>query len=160
MDYINQYPAVHSKRALIIGNNNYSRSENRLHHCTDSADDLTILLSEMDFNVKTHHNLDHRELLNAVTEFSETIADGDVALFYFAGHTYAIEDEKYFIPVDDGRIETNRDVEDCALKATNVVKRLVGRNEANMTILVLDCCRRYRLPKTPRKSKNELKNTV
>ncbi|CAF3886929.1 unnamed protein product [Rotaria sp. Silwood1] len=41
------------KRALIIGNNNYSQPESKLRHCINDANDLSKLLSAINFEVTT-----------------------------------------------------------------------------------------------------------
>ncbi|CAF4017200.1 unnamed protein product, partial [Rotaria sordida] len=78
------------KRALVIGNNNYSRSESKLRHCINDANDLTALLEKISFIVTTHHDLTNAQTVKAIRDFQNTIADGDLVMFYFSGHGYQV----------------------------------------------------------------------
>lgn len=96
MANINPNSVSHPKRSLVIGNNTYSRTKARLHHYIHDADDLSMLLNAIGFRVKTHHDLTNQQLIETVYDFSKTIVDGDLVLFYLTGHAYAIDGENYF----------------------------------------------------------------
>lgn len=140
-----------TKRALVIGNNNYDRSVAKLRHCVNDADDLSTLLNKIGFKVTTQHNLTNQELIEIVYDFAKTIVDGDLVMFYFAGHGYSVDSENYLISVDDINIETDGEVEDYAFKVNRVIDRLAKRNKSYVSIFILDCCRPYWPAKTPRK---------
>jgi uncharacterized caspase-like protein len=131
------------KLALIIGNGNYHRPENRLNNSIKNAQELTNLLKTINFEVKTQCNRKKHDITMDFIDFSEKVRDGDLIFLYLSGHAYQVSDKNYFIPTDDARIETNRDVEDFAIDIELMLTRLVKKNPSYVTILILDCCRPY-----------------
>ena len=75
------------KLALVIGNENYSRFENRLRHHVNDASDISVALRNIKFN------LTYLQMLSTIKNFSQTIVDDDLVLFYFSGHGYQINDK-------------------------------------------------------------------
>lgn len=139
------------KRALVIGNNNYSRPESQLIHCVNDANDLSQLLKKINFNVTTHHNLTNADMTKAIKTFKESIVNGDLILFYFSGHGYQVNGRNYLMPVDDDEIATDEDVEDRAFDAEKELDRLARKSPSCVTIFILDCCRTYWTKEAPRK---------
>ncbi|CAF3991946.1 unnamed protein product, partial [Rotaria sp. Silwood1] len=138
------------KRALVIGNNNYSRPDSKLRHCINDANDLSKLLEKISFKVTTHHDLTNEQMVKAIRDFGNTIVDGDLVMFYFSGHGYQVKDKNYLMPVDDAKIETDEDVEDYAFEVDKTLERLANRNQSYVTIFILDCCRQYWPTQTPK----------
>ncbi|CAF4037331.1 unnamed protein product [Rotaria sp. Silwood1] len=138
------------KRALIIGNNNYSRPESKLRHCINDADDLCKLLKTMNFEVTTYHDLTDGQMTEYIRDFQNTIINGDLVIFYFSGHGYQVNGKNYLMPVDDAQIETDEDVEDKAFEVDRTLDRLAKRNPSYVTIFILDCCRQYWPTQTPK----------
>jgi uncharacterized caspase-like protein len=135
--------SIRRKLALIIGNGDYHRTENRLSNSVNNAKELSGLLKTIDFHVKTVCNLTKHQMVTEIIDFARMVDNRDLILFYFAGHSHSIEDRNYLMPVDDDKIETNRDVEDFAINVELILSRLVKRNQSSVTILILDCCRSY-----------------
>jgi uncharacterized caspase-like protein len=135
----------HRKLALIIGNGNYSRPNNKLRHSAKNAKDLSNLLKTIKFDVvETQTDVKTNTELNEKTvAFAEGIHDGDLVLFYFSGHGYQVEDENYLIPVDDTRIEADKDVPELSMNVERTLQRLVEKNSSYVTIFILDCYGRY-----------------
>jgi uncharacterized caspase-like protein len=102
------------KLALVIGNQNYNRSENELRHSINDADDLSAMLRSIKFRIKTAYDLTKPQMVAIISSFSKTIVDGDLVLFYFSGHGYQINGRNYLMHVDDDSIETDEDVENNA----------------------------------------------
>lgn len=92
-------PMTLRKIALVIGNQNYSRPENRLRHSMNDADDLSAMLRSINFHVKTAYDLTKSQMVSTISSFSEKIVDGDWVLFYFSGHGYQINGRNYFMHV-------------------------------------------------------------
>ena len=69
-------------------------------------------------------------------------------LFYFSGHGCHSNGKNYLIPVDDAKIETERDLEELSVSVEGIVERLVHGRQSYATILILDCCILYRLKRT------------
>ncbi|CAF1154694.1 unnamed protein product [Adineta ricciae] len=138
------------KLALIIGNNNYFRPESKLRHCINDANDLSEVLSNVRFHVTTKLDLTGSQMIATINSFSKTINDGDLVLFYFSGHGYQIKGTNYLMPIDDGQIETEDDVEDFAVPVERTIKRLAEKTSSYVTICILDCCRLYWPKRSPK----------
>jgi uncharacterized caspase-like protein len=143
---------IHRKIALVIGNQNYSRPKNRLHHSINDADDLSAALRNIKFHVITKHNLTNSQMVSTISNFSKTIVDGDLVLFYFSGHGYQINGRNYLMHVDDDLIETDEDVENYATSLERSLHQLTQKKPSFVTVLILDC---YRLPYSKNKKKTK-----
>lgn len=133
------------KLALIICNDSYSNPNNRLNVSVKNGNTLSHLLKTIGFNVRTACNINHDEMITCIKEFSKTVTDGGLALFYFSGHGCQVSGKNYMIPVEDHGIKTDRDVEDFANCVDYVLDKLLPRNPSYANILILDCCRSYQL---------------
>jgi len=129
---------------LIIGNDNYSRPNNKLRHSAKNARDLSDLLKTIKFNVETHIDVKEDTKLKKITKkFAKRIHDGDLVLFYFSGHGYQVKDENYLIPVGDAEIEADRDVPEFSMNVESTLQLLVEKNSSYVTIFILACNGRY-----------------
>ena len=133
----------HRKLALIIGNENYQRSENELSHSTETIQELSNLLTKIGFRVTTSTNLEKYDMTTEIISFSRTIKDGDLVLFYFSGHGYQVNGINYLIPTNDTWIKTDRDVEDFGINFNRMLRRVLEQNSSYVNIFILDCCRPY-----------------
>ncbi|CAM4832695.1 unnamed protein product [Rotaria magnacalcarata] len=146
----------HRKIALIIGNQHYIRSEDRLRHCINDADDLSNVLRNIKFQVKTAHDLTKSQMVSTISAFSETIVDGDLVMFYFSGHGYHINGRTYLAHVDDDLIKSDEDVEDYCTCVERTLHQLRQKSRSFVTVFILDCCRvHYPENKKQRKAKLE-----
>ena len=142
------------KIALVIGNQNYRRPENRLHHSKTDALDISAALRNMKFDVTTACNLTYLEMLSTISNFSKTLIDGDLVLFYFSGHGYQINGKNYLMHVDDHLIDSDEDVENSAISLQYCLDQLGEQCTSAVGIFILDCCRSH-YPKTRKKRKSE-----
>ncbi|CAF3902184.1 unnamed protein product [Adineta steineri] len=131
------------KRALVIGNNNYSRPESKLRHCINDANDFSDLLKSINFNVTVKFDLANVPMVTTIRDFSRSIVDGDLVLFYFSGHGYQVKDKNFLMPIDDQEIETEEDVEDFAVCVETTMNNISKRSPSSVTLFILDCCRTY-----------------
>jgi uncharacterized caspase-like protein len=134
------------KLALIIGNGDYSEQINKLDQSVENANELIDLLKTMNFRVCPKHNI-REDILERTQEFTDEfeIKDGDLILFYFLGHAYQIDGKNYLIPVDDTRIDEDEDVKDFGADVQRIIERLIKKRPSCVAILILDCCRPYKL---------------
>jgi uncharacterized caspase-like protein len=131
------------KLALLIGNSEHSRPENKLSDSVQNVKELSNSLEKINFNVTTAYNLDKVRMKAEVGGFSKKINAGDLILVYFSGHGYQVKGKNYLIPAEDGRIKTPRDVEDFAVDLESILKAVTQKNKSYVTVLILDCCRPY-----------------
>lgn len=74
------------KRAIVIGNGKYAASNN-LGNALNDAIDIVAALKKIGFIIdEPKLNLTYEEMDIALTKFKHSLKNGDLALFYFAGH--------------------------------------------------------------------------
>ena len=121
--------------ALVVGNEAYSEAP--LRNPRNDARAIAAVLTELGFHVTALENVGRAALVAGLTQFSNQLESGDVALFYFAGHGVQIEGENYLIPIDfKGRSAT--DVRLGSL-SVNDIQREVQR--PRVALIILDACR-------------------
>jgi uncharacterized caspase-like protein len=129
---------------LIIGNGNYNEPHNRLNHSINNANGLSDLLNKISFDVTLHTNPE-TQMMKLIRNFAKTINDGTLILFYFKGHGYQLNGKNYLIPVYDTILQNERDVEEFGIDVEQIITLLTERNPSYVTIVILDCCRPYKL---------------
>jgi Caspase domain len=135
-------PTQAQKRvALLVGNNGYENVP-RLDTAINDARALGETLRKLGFRVLVGEDQSRRSMSEALLAFDRTIALGDTALFFFAGHGFEIHGQNYLLPTDvpaatDGQEEL---VRDASFAVERIVDRLQARG-ARIVILVLDACR-------------------
>lgn len=135
---------IHPRKALIIGNNSYTR--NPLKNCVNDANDLDDKLRTLDFQVKKGINCTREKLVLLIKEFRNSIQQQDLVLFYFAGHGVQYNGQNFLLPVDaEDQIEEDEDIETTSINAQITLDRVAVKT-SYITILILDCCRIYKLP--------------
>lgn len=136
------------KLALVIGNGNYSKHQNKLQYSVEDTFAIADLLSNIDFNVTQYSNVG-QSMMKKIVDFTSSINDGDLVLFYYCGHGYQVNGKNFLIPVDDDQIESDIEIEDICVNVRSILKRLVERNQSNATIFIADCSRPYFLKDGP-----------
>lgn len=131
------------KVALVIGNDRYSRSENRLKHSQHNAEEVEKKLRSLAFQVQTDFNLKSKDdMVESVQQFIRGKKNAKLVLFYFSGHGCQFNDKNYLLPVGDQNWNA-KDIEDSAYGVQQIIKRVHQENSAATILLILDCCRRY-----------------
>lgn len=133
------------KVALVIGNSDYTRSDNKLIHCTKNATDLSDLLQKIDFDInEIHTNVKRDDEMNIIfRRFANTIEDNDIILFYFSGHGYHIDNVNYLLPIDDKYIKNENDTADFGVNAEHALELLLKKKKSYAMIFILDCSTSY-----------------
>ncbi|CAF4049467.1 unnamed protein product [Rotaria sordida] len=131
------------KLALVIGIDNYA-SGKILKNARNDACDMSSKLESIGF-ITTGPKLDltYKQMELTLVEFKHSIEEGDIVLFYFAGHGTQWEDQNFLIPRDDADISV-KGVKNRAILAQKLLDELTDRNPF-VTIFLLDCCRLYYL---------------
>jgi len=130
-------PVWAARHALVIGNNSYPASE--LLNAVNDARDVAAALRQSGYEVLLRENVTRESFFQAIREFGGKLRDGDVALFYFAGHAIQVRDRNYLIPVD-ARVKQEEDVSFYSLDVAEVLQRM-DRVRTRANILILDACR-------------------
>ncbi|UJR19927.1 hypothetical protein I4U23_023059 [Adineta vaga] len=129
------------KVALLIGNQNYCQDEDQLYHTINDVNDIGFVLRTMQFQVDKHHDLCNSEMINAFSDFSKTILDGDLILFYFSGHGCEMNGKNYLLPIDDEFIENDQGIENCVIHSEQILHQWSQQFPSSIIIFILDCCR-------------------
>ena len=135
-------PAEAARKALIIGNADYARAVD-LPNPHNDAIDLAARLADLGFEVASGGptlDLTRVQIVEAVRSFAASLQEGDLALFFFAGHGAQVRGENYLIPTDDGGIEFAEDLSDYAYATSALMQRLESRPGVT-SIIILDACR-------------------
>jgi hypothetical protein len=135
-------PASAARRALVIGNAEYARALD-LPNPGNDARDVAARLAELGFEIAGGGpglDLTREQMIDAVADFADSLVEGDLALFYFAGHGAQLAGENFLIPSDDGAITFAEDLRERAYSASFLLSRLEGRTGVT-SLLILDACR-------------------
>ena len=131
------HPVWAARHALVIGNNAYPSSE--LLSAVNDARDVAATLRSSGYDVLLRENVTREALFQAIREFGGKLRDGDVAVFYYAGHAIQVRDRNFLIPVD-ARVKQEDDISFYSLDLAEVLQRM-DRIRTRANILILDACR-------------------
>ena len=144
------YPAE-NRYALVIGNSNYrDRSIPNLANPVNDVSDIAAALWELDYDVTLKTNVNLRDMINAVRDFSEKLGRNPESegFFWFAGHGLSVRGVHYLLPVDVDPSDDN-----IMARGSYSVDDLMAEieNARNMTnLIVIDACRNNLLPQGAR----------
>ena len=129
------------KVALVIGNNAYT-SLPVLQKAVNDANAVAASLTKIGFKVFLGTDLTRRQMNRKLADFTASIAPGDQAFLFFAGHGVALGAENYLIPSDMPKPGAGEEdlVRDEGYSVNALVSR-VQRRGAAATFFVLDACR-------------------
>ena len=133
--------------ALVIGNASYAGAP-ALRNAVNDAEDVAAKLRGLGFSLignKAHPNVTRTEMARLIRDFGNAAGEGDTALFYFAGHGVAGNNDNWLLPVDDADIKVQEDVPDFAVSARSVLSRMEQRG-SGINVVILDACRNNPLP--------------
>jgi uncharacterized caspase-like protein len=124
--------------ALVIGNSNYQHA-GRLGNPANDAEALAALLKASGFDVvERRSDVGIAEMRRAIGDFSDTAADADIAIVYYAGHGIEVDGINYLIPTD-ARLARDFDVEDETISLDRVLRAMDSARR--LRLVILDACR-------------------
>ena len=125
------------RSALIIGNSAYRTAP--LQNPSNDATDIAEKLEQLGFDVMLVRDATHRQMEEAVDQFSRKLRRGGVGLFYYAGHGVQVHGQNYLLPIN-ANLQRELDVKYEAVNVGWVLETMADSgNELNMAIL--DACR-------------------
>jgi hypothetical protein len=133
------------KLALVISNGAYKRSDNQLADANETAKSVSDKLKQIGFQVTQGCDLEKHDMTTMIIDFAKAIRSNDLVLVYYFGHCYQVKGKNYLIPVGDGQIEKNRDMDDFAIDFERIFQRLADK-DCLANVWVLDCNGTYALP--------------
>jgi hypothetical protein len=123
--------------ALVIGNSAYQNTPSLPNPANDAAD-MAAALKKLGFKTIEGFDLDKQAFDRKVRDFSNTLADADVSLFFYAGHGLQLAGQNYLMPID-ANAET-ADALDWEMVRLDLVQRTMER-VTSTSIIFLDACR-------------------
>ena len=131
-------PALAAKRvALVIGNAAY-KNASVLDNPVNDANGISSALKQHGFEVIKGLDLDHAGMLATIRKFSKALSQGDVGVFYYAGHGIQISGKNYLVPTD-AKLTDSFGI-DFELVRLERIHRAMEQS-AKVNILFLDACR-------------------
>ena len=125
--------------ALVIGNSKYT--DKLLANAENDAIDMAAILVRLGFEVTQKTNQGEKEMKLAIREFGEKLAtgEGNVGLFYFAGHGIQVKGQNFMIPID-AAVTDEVEAEDACVNLELVLGKM-EKSRKGLNIVILDACR-------------------
>lgn len=129
-----------ARKALVIGNAHYAvNGLDTLDSPVNDAEDIAARLKTMSFDVTMAPDLGKVRFEAAVNSFVASLAEGDTALFYYAGHAIQVNGQNFLWPIDqlgtdELQIETN-------LISIQTLYNGLRLAKTDINIVILDACR-------------------
>lgn len=131
--------AAQEKVALIIGNDDYSGSFEKLTTCVNDANEMDRCLKLLGYNTTVLKNATRQEMSDAFKKFNHIVSHdkSTVGVFYYSGHAVTIEGEHMLVPAktDIGEYSIKND---CI--GTSEIRWSLKRH-CKYSFLFLDACR-------------------
>jgi type II secretory pathway pseudopilin PulG len=129
--------------ALVIGNSDYKNAV--LKNPTVDADLVSAMLRNAGFDVTEVKNADFAAFDSALTQFAQKEEHADIALFYFAGHGFALKGDdlrpRNYLMSTSADIAAKSDalLRRDGMTIDEIIDRISG--PAKVTIAFVDACR-------------------
>lgn len=123
--------------ALVIGNGQYEHVT-PLDNPTNDAEDISVSLDRLGFQVRNLTNLTMSEMQSALADFSDLAVDADIAVVFYAGHGIEVDRQNYLIPID-AQLKTDRRLFFEAMPLDHVMAALA--DVKGVRVVLLDACR-------------------
>ncbi len=123
--------------ALVIGNSRYANVP-RLPNAGVDATDVSAALERIGFTVTQVQDADYGQMRASLQKFSADADGADMALVYYAGHGFEVENKNYLVPID-ARLKSDRDIDFETIPLAVVEGSVSGAKTLSMVIL--DACR-------------------
>ena len=129
--------AAEKKVALVIGNGAYPEAP--LKNPPSDARAIAATLKRQGFEVLLKENANKSQMNEIVADFGEKLAEGDTALFFFAGHGMQVQGRNYLVPTD-AKITSEQRVRLETLDVEAVLDQMAAAR-ARVSMVILDACR-------------------
>ena len=123
--------------ALIIGNEQYEIGA--LRNPVNDARSMTASLLQSGFETKLLENVTAEEFEAGITNFLDSLPEGAIGLFYYAGHAIQRDGRNYLLPIDV-KAESADAIISKSVDAAQIVERF-HKSGVDFSIFILDACR-------------------
>jgi len=128
----------YERKALIIGNSNYTTLES-LSNPLNDATAIAKALGALEFDVDLLIDASLDVMKNGVGEFQSKLNSSTVSVIYYAGHGVQNDGTNYLIP-SDATIEKTGQLAEQSLSLDRILSSL-DKSESPLKIVLLDACR-------------------
>ncbi|HEX2095344.1 MAG TPA: caspase family protein [Longimicrobiaceae bacterium] len=123
--------------ALVIGNAAYA--DGPLKNPVNDARAMARALREVGFDVTLAENQTRSQMRQVIRRFGDSLGEGGVGLFYYAGHAVQVAGQNYLIPLG-AEVGSEYEVDDEAVSLGLVLDQMQAATNP-LNILILDACR-------------------
>jgi uncharacterized caspase-like protein len=127
--------------ALVIGNNNYEQAK-KLVNAINDAQSVEKMFSKLGYNTTLITDFKRENIADILSDLENVLrTDIEVAIFYFAGHAFEVENNNYIAPIDCPL--KSRDKSNCthySLRLNEIID-IYDRSKCSIKIIILDACR-------------------
>jgi len=126
-----------ARKALVIGNSAYKARP--LANPVNDATDMAKRLEGLGFAVTLATDATRRQMAASILAFHRTLAAGDEAVVFYAGHGLQVRGQNWLLPVDVDP-QSEEEVEYEAIGLDSVLRGLSAAG-ARASLVMLDACR-------------------
>ncbi|MEY4168425.1 MAG: hypothetical protein RIR52_2249, partial [Acidobacteriota bacterium] len=126
--------------ALVIGNGSYA--EVPLSNPVNDATGVAGVFRGLGFDVVTGTNQKKVDMKRLIREFGDRLAigEGNVGVFYFAGHGLQANGKNFMVPIGATSPTNDAEAEDQGVNLELVLAQM-ERSQKGLNIVILDACR-------------------
>jgi hypothetical protein len=139
--------AAVTRKALVIGNDNYS-SVSKLVNARQDANAVGKSLTDLGYKVTVKNDLNEKDMKAVLRQFKNELEGGDEVVLFYAGHGIQIGSTNYLLPIDI-KGESEDQVRDDAIQLQRLLDDMNDR-KVKLTLAVIDACRDNPFPKSGR----------
>jgi hypothetical protein len=140
-------PTASFRKALVIGNDNYS-GVSKLVNARHDANSVGRTLSELGYKVMVKNDLNEKEMKATLRQFKNDLEGGDEVIFFYAGHGVQLGSTNYLLPIDI-KGDSEDQVRDDAIQLQRLLDDM-NEKKVKLTLAVIDACRDNPFPKSGR----------
>jgi uncharacterized caspase-like protein len=129
--------SAQNRHALVVGNSQYSVSP--LANPEKDAKAIEAQLKNLGFEVELVLNGSRRDMLEGLRSLEGKLSQGDIALFYYAGHGVQVNGQNYLIPVG-ANIQGENEVEYESMPLNRILTGIQSKS-VGTSLIFLDACR-------------------
>jgi Caspase domain/Sel1 repeat len=127
------------KLALVIGNKDYYKQEDKLKNPVNDANDMADALQKLGFKVIKKTDLNRIDFERAIDDFGHQLENYEMGLFYYSGHGLQAQGDNYLIPTD-ANIKYESEIKNQAVGLDRLFGTIEGA-KSKINIIMLDACR-------------------
>jgi hypothetical protein len=140
-------PTASFRKALVIGNDNYS-GVSKLVNARQDANAVGRTLSELGYKVMVKNDLNEKEMKATLRQFKNDLEGGDEVIFFYAGHGVQLGSTNYLLPIDI-KGDSEDQVRDDAIQLQRLLDDM-NEKKVKLSLAIIDACRDNPFPKSGR----------